>query len=160
SLAVGIISVFISLSIGIVLGAIAGWYGGIADKIIMWLINVLWAIPTLLLVFAIAFALGKGFWIIFITIGLTSWVSTARLIRGQVMQLKALDYITAAKTLGYSDFKIITKHVIPNIAGPVLVIAATNFATAILIEAGLSFLGFGVQPPAPSWGLMIKEHYG
>ncbi len=160
SLAVGIISVIISIGIGIILGAIAGWYGGITDKIVMWLINVLWAIPTLLLVFAVAFALGKGFWIIFVTIGLTSWVSTARLIRGQVMQTKELDYITAAKTLGYNDFRIITKHILPNIAGPILVIAATNFASAILIEAGLSFLGFGVQPPTPSWGLMIKEHYG
>lgn len=160
SLAVGIISVLISIIIGIVLGAMAGWYGGVVDKSIMWLINVLWAIPTLLLVFAVAFALGKGFWIIFVTIGLTSWVSTARLIRGQVLQTKELDFITSAKTLGYSDWRIIRNHILPNIAGPILVIAATNFASAILIEAGLSFLGFGVQPPIPSWGLMIKEHYG
>lgn len=159
SIAVGIVSVILSLSIGIVLGALAGWYGGLADDMVMWVINVLWSIPTLLLVFAITLTLGKGFWEIFIAIGLTSWVSAARLIRGQVMQLREMDYITAAKALGFGDVRIIFRHILPNIAGPLMVIAAANFATAILIEAGLSFLGIGVQPPTPSWGLMIKEHY-
>lgn len=159
SMAVGIICVALSLSIGIVLGAIAGWFGGWIDDMIMWVINILWSIPTLLLVFAITLTIGKGFWEIFIAIGLTSWVSAARLIRGQVMQVKELDYITAAKALGFSDARIIFKHILPNIAGPVMVIGAANFATAILVEAGLSFLGIGVQPPTPSWGLMIKEHY-
>jgi len=159
SMAVGIVSVVLSLSIGILLGALAGWYGGWVDDIVMWLINILWSIPTLLLVFAITLTIGKGFWEIFIAIGLTSWVSAARLIRGQVMQLKELDYITAAKVLGYKDGRIIFRHILPNIAGPVMVIGAANFATAILVEAGLSFLGIGVQPPTPSWGLMIKEHY-
>lgn len=159
SIAVGIVSVVLSLSIGILLGALAGWYGGWVDGAVMWLINILWSIPTLLLVFAITLTIGKGFWEIFIAIGLTSWVSAARLIRGQVMQLKEMDYITAAKALGYRDSRIIFRHIVPNIAGPVMVIAAANFATAILIEAGLSFLGIGVQPPTPSWGLMIKEHY-
>jgi ABC-type dipeptide/oligopeptide/nickel transport system permease subunit len=119
----------------------------------------LWSIPTLLLVFAITLTIGKGFWEIFIAIGLTSWVSAARLIRGQVMQLKEMDFVTAARALGYTDGRIILRHILPNIAGPLMVIAAANFATAILIEAGLSFLGIGVQPPTPSWGLMIKEHY-
>lgn len=159
SIAVGIVSVILSLSIGVFLGAMAGWYGGWVDSAVMWLINILWSIPTLLLVFAITLTIGKGFWEIFIAIGLTSWVSAARLIRGQVMQLKEMDYITAAKALGFRDSRIIFRHVVPNIAGPVMVVAAANFATAILIEAGLSFLGIGVQPPTPSWGLMIKEHY-
>ncbi len=159
SIAVGIVSVVLSLTIGILLGALAGWYGKWIDNAVMWLINILWAIPTLLLVFAITLTIGKGFWEIFIAIGLTSWVSTARLIRGQVMQLKEMDFITAAKALGFSDGRIILRHILPNIAGPVMVIAAANFATAILIEAGLSFLGVGVQPPTPSWGLMVKEHY-
>lgn len=159
SLMVGFVSVVLSLSIGILLGALAGWYGGKTDAVIMYIINILWAIPTLLLVFAITLTIGKGFWEIFIAIGLTSWVSAARLIRGQVMQIKEMDYITAAKALGYKDSRIISKHILPNITGPVMVIAASNFATAILIEAGLSFLGVGVQPPTPSWGLMIKEHY-
>lgn len=159
SIAVGIIAVILSLTIGIILGSLAGYYGGRTDGIIMWVINILWAIPTLLLVFAITLTIGKGFWQIFIAIGLTMWVSAARLIRGQVLVLREMDYITAAKALGLSDTRIIFRHILPNIAGPVMVIAASNFATAILIEAGLSFLGIGVQPPMPSWGLMIKEHY-
>lgn len=159
SLSVGFVAVLLSLIIGIFFGSISGYYGGIVDDIVMWLINILWAIPTILLVFAITLTIGKGFWQIFIAIGLTMWVSAARLIRGQVKQLKQMEYITAAKTLVISDLRIITKHILPNIAGPIMVIAASNFATAILIEAGLSFLGIGVQPPMPSWGLMIKEHY-
>lgn len=159
SLAVGVVSVILSLIIGILLGALAGWHGGMVDGMIMWLINILWSIPTLLLVFAITLTIGKGFWEIFIAIGLTSWVSAARLIRGQVMQLKEMDFITAAKALGFRDARIIIRHILPNIAGPIMVIASANFASAILIEAGLSFLGIGVQPPTPSWGLMIKEHY-
>ena len=159
SLAVGLIAVLISLTLGIILGAIAGYYRGWADNVIMWLVNVTWSIPTLLLVFAITMALGKGFWQIFIAVGLTMWVSVARLIRGQVLGIKELEYIQAAKALGLSNARIITRHILPNILGPVLVIAASNFATAIIIEAGLSFLGIGVQPPQPSWGLMIKENY-
>ena len=159
SLAVGLIAVLVSLSLGIFLGAMAGFYGGKRDAVIMWLINVTWSIPTLLLVFAITLAMGKGFWQIFIAIGLTLWVSVARLVRGQVMAAKNLEYVQAARALGYGDFRIVSKHILPNIIGPLLVLAASNFATAIIIEAGLSFLGIGVQPPMPSWGLMIKENY-
>ncbi len=159
SLAVGLVAVLLSLSIGIFLGSIAGYFGGVVDNAVMWIINLLWAIPTLLLVFAITLTIGKGFWEIFIAIGLTMWVSAARLIRGQVLVLREMEYITAAKAIGLSDMRIIFRHILPNIAGPLMVIAASNFATAILIEAGLSFLGIGVQPPQPSWGLMIKEHY-
>jgi ABC-type dipeptide/oligopeptide/nickel transport system permease subunit len=159
SMMVGLIAVIISLSIGILLGALAGYYKGKVDTVIMWFINVTWSIPTLLLVFAITLALGKGFWQIFIAVGLTLWVSVARLVRGQVMGVKELEYVQAARALGYSDRRIIFKHILPNIIGPILVIAAGNFATAIIVEAGLSFLGIGVQPPQPSWGLMIKENY-
>lgn len=159
SLAVGFIAVLLSISIGIILGSLSGYYSGLIDNFVMWFINILWAIPTLLLVFAITLTIGKGFWQIFIAIGLTMWVSAARLIRGQVMAVKEMEYITAAKALGYKDTRIIFRHILPNIAGPVMVVAASNFATAILVEAGLSFLGVGVQPPMPSWGLMIKEHY-
>ncbi|MEO6220581.1 MAG: ABC transporter permease [Ginsengibacter sp.] len=159
SLAVGLITVFISLSIGIILGSIAGYFGGKIDNIIMWLINVIWSIPTLLLVFGVTLALGKGFWQIFIAVGLTMWVNVARLIRGQVIALRELEYVQAAKALGLKDMRIIIKHILPNVLGPVIVIAASNFASAIIIEAGLSFLGVGVQPPMPSWGLMIKENY-
>ncbi|MEJ7587062.1 MAG: ABC transporter permease [Ferruginibacter sp.] len=159
SLAVGLIAVIISLTLGIILGALAGYYRGYIDEMIMWLVNVTWSIPTLLLVFAITMALGKGFWQIFVAVGLTMWVSVARLIRGQVIALKELEYVQAARALGLSDTRIIWRHILPNVLGPVMVIAASNFATAIIIEAGLSFLGIGVQPPQPSWGLMIKENY-
>lgn len=159
SMAVGFIAVFISLLIGVMLGALSGYFGGWTDRLITWLINVIWAIPTLLLVFAITFALGKGFWQIFIAVGLTMWVGTARLIRGQVMSLREAEYIQAARVMGFSSTRIILRHILPNVMGPTLVMAAGNFATAILIEAGLSFLGIGVQPPVSSWGLMIKEHY-
>lgn len=159
SLSVGLITVLISLIIGITLGALAGYYKGKVDNIIMWLINVIWSIPTLLLVFAITLLLGKGFWQVFIAVGLTMWVNVARLVRGQVMVTKELQYVEAGKVLGFSDLRIIAHHILPNIFGPVMVIAASNFASAIVIEAGLSFLGVGVQPPQPSWGLMIKENY-
>ncbi|MFM2325885.1 MAG: hypothetical protein RIR31_87 [Bacteroidota bacterium] len=159
SLAVGLIAVIISLTIGIILGAVAGYFKGWADELVMWLVNVTWSIPTLLLVFAITLAMGKGFWQIFIAVGLTMWVSVARLVRGQVMAVKELEFVQAAKALGFTNFRIIAKHILPNILGPILVIAASNFATAIIVEAGLSFLGIGVQPPQPSWGLMIKENY-
>lgn len=159
SLSVGLITVIISLTLGIVLGAIAGYYRGRADNIIMWLINVIWSIPTLLLVFAITLLLGKGFWQVFIAVGFTMWVNVARLVRGQVMGTRELQYVEAARALGFSNFRIISRHILPNIMGPILVIAASNFASAIVIEAGLSFLGVGVQPPQPSWGLMMRENY-
>jgi peptide/nickel transport system permease protein len=159
SLAVGLITVLISLSIGIILGASAGYFGGKTDNIIMWFINVIWSMPTLLLVFGITLTLGKGFWQIFIAVGLTMWVSVARVVRGQVLALRELEYIQAAKALGLKNFRIIIRHILPNVLGPVIVIAAANFASAIIIEAGLSFLGVGIQPPTPSWGLMLKENY-
>jgi ABC-type dipeptide/oligopeptide/nickel transport system permease subunit len=159
SLSVGLITVIISLSIGLVLGSLAGYFRGRVDDIIMWFINVIWSIPTLLLVFAITLALGKGFWQVFIAVGLTMWVNVARLVRGQVLGIRELEYIEAARALGFSNFRTIVRHIWPNIMGPVMVIAASNFAAAIVIEAGLSFLGVGVQPPMPSWGLMIKENY-
>jgi peptide/nickel transport system permease protein len=159
SLSVGLITVIISISIGVLLGSLAGYFRGKIDNIIMWFINVIWSIPTLLLVFAITFALGKGFWQVFIAVGLTMWVNVARLVRGQVLSEREKEYVEATRVLGFSHFRTIFRHILPNIMGPILVIAASNFASAIVIEAGLSFLGVGVQPPQPSWGLMIKENY-
>jgi ABC-type dipeptide/oligopeptide/nickel transport system permease subunit len=159
SLGVGLVTVILSLLIGVFLGAVAGYFKGRVDDMIMWLINVVWSIPTLLLVFAVTLVLGKGFWQVFVAIGLTTWVNVARLIRGQVLGIRKLEYVEAARALGYSDTRIILRHILPNVTGPVIVIAASNFASAIVIEAGLSFLGVGVQPPQPSWGLMIKENY-
>lgn len=160
SLSVGLIAVLISMSIGVSLGALAGYFGGITDSAISWLMNVIWSLPSLLLVIAISFALGKGFWQIFIAVGLSTWVDVARLVRGQVMAIKEAEFVEAAKALGFPAHRILLRHIMPNIAGPVLVIASANFASAILLETGLSFLGFGAQPPMPSWGSMIQENYG
>ena len=159
SLSVGFIAVFISLFIGITLGLIAGYFRGKTDDIIMWFVNVVWSIPTLLMVIAITLALGKGFWQVFVAVGLTMWVEVTRIVRGQVLSIRELEYVEAGKALAYKPFRIIFKHILPNVIGPVIVISAANFAAAILIEAGLSFLGIGAQPPIPSWGGMIKDHY-
>ncbi len=159
SLSVGFISVLISLVIGVTLGAVAGYYRGWIDNVIMWFVNVIWSIPTLLMVIAITLVMGKGFVQVFIAVGLTMWVEVARVVRGQVISTRELDYVEAGKALGYSEYRIISKHILPNIIGPVIVISAANFASAILIEAGLSFLGIGTQIPMPSWGMMIKDHY-
>lgn len=159
SFSIGFVAVFISLFIGLLLGSLAGYYGGKVDAVIMWLINVTWSIPTLLLVIAITLALGKGFWQVFVAVGLTMWVEVARVVRGQVITVKEMQYVTAARALGFTDFRIVTRHILPNIMAPVIVISAANFAAAILIESGLSFLGIGAQPPMASWGAMIKDHY-
>ncbi len=159
SLAVGLVTVAISLTIGVLLGALAGYFRGKVDEAILWLINVIWSIPTLLLVFAITLMLGKGFWQVFVAIGLTLWVNVARIIRGQVLAAREREYVEAARALGYSHSRILFRHILPNVMSPVWVVCASNFASAIVIEAGLSFLGVGVQPPQPSWGLMIKENY-
>lgn len=160
SLSVGLMAVLISLFIGVSLGALAGYFGGKTDSAISWFMNVIWSLPSLLLVIAISFALGKGFWQIFIAVGLSTWVDVSRLVRGQVMALKQVEFVEASKALGFSTPRIIIRHILPNIAGPILVVASANFASAILLETGLSFLGFGAQAPMPSWGGMIKEHYG
>jgi peptide/nickel transport system permease protein len=160
SLSVGFVSVFIALIIGVFLGAVGGYFRGKIDDVIMWFINVVWSIPTLLLVIAISFALGAGFWQIFVAIGLTMWVDIARVVRGQVISLREGEFVEASKALGFKSLTIIFKHILPNITGTIIVVAAANFASAILTEASLSFLGIGVQPPMPSWGTMIKENYG
>lgn len=156
---IGFISVLISLIIGVLLGSLSGYYSGNIDRVIMWIINVTWSIPTLLLVIAITLALGKGLWQVFIAVGLTMWVDVARVVRGQVMIIKERQFITAARVLGFSDLRILTKHILPNIVSPLIIISAANFAASILIESGLSFLGLGAQPPMASWGSIIKDHY-
>ena len=158
SLSVGFIAVVISLVIGILLGSMAGYFRGWVDDAIMWIINVVWSIPTLLLVIAITLVLGKGFWQVFVAVGLTMWVEVARIVRGQVMGLREKEFIEAGRALGFKNYRLISKHVLPNVMGPVIVIAASNFANAILSEAGLSFLGIGAQPPMASWGKMINDH--
>jgi peptide/nickel transport system permease protein len=160
SLFVGLVSVAISLLIGIMMGAISGFFRGWVDDIIMWLINVVWSIPTLLLVIGIALLLGHGIFPIFIAVGLTMWVETARVVRGQILSVREKEFVEAGRALGFTNFRIILKHILPNVMGPVIVISANNFASAILIEAGLSYLGIGVEQPTPSWGMMISEYKG
>lgn len=159
SFMIGFIAVFISLFVGIPIGAIGGYYRGKTDEFIMWLINVVWSIPTLLLVIAITLALGKGFWQIFVAVGLTMWVEVARVVRGQFISYRESEFVEAARALGFSDMRIVFKEILPNVLAPVIVISAANFAAAILVESGLSFLGIGAQPPTPSWGNLIKENY-
>src|SRR5690606_22245021 len=159
SISIGIVAVVISLVVGIFFGSIGGYFGGKVDAIVMWLVNIIWSIPTLLLVIAITLALGKGFWQVFVAVGLTMWVEVTRVVRGQIIGIKQMQYITAARALGYGDFRIVTRHILPNVTAPLIVISAGNFASAILVESGLSFLGLGAQPPVPSWGGIIKDHY-
>jgi len=159
SLSIGALAVLISLTIGILLGALAGYYGGKIDDLIMLMINTVWSIPILLFVFAIIIVMDRGFFQICLAVGLTMWVDVARIVRGQVIQLKNSSFIEATKSFGYRDFRVILYHLLPNIVGPIVVIASANFAAAILIEAGLSYLGFGVQPPIPSWGNILEENH-
>jgi len=159
SLGVGFTSVLISLFIGILLGAWAGYRGGWVDATVSWFIQVVWTLPTLLMVLAITMAFGKGLWQVFLAIGLTMWVDVARVVRGQFLSLREMEFIEAARGLGFSDLRIMLRHMLPNATGPIIVIAAANFAAAILVESGLSFLGYGAQIPIPSWGNIIQEHY-
>ena len=160
TLSVGLVAVLISLFIGILAGSLAGFFRGYVDGAIVWFINVVWSIPTLLLVITITLVLGKGFEQVFIAVGLTMWVDVARIVRSQLFSIRELEFVSAGKAMGFGTARIISLHMLPNVFGPVLVVAASNFSTAILLEAGLSFLGIGAQPPMPSWGAMIKENYG
>lgn len=161
SLLVGFVAVLISSFLGIFIGSLAGFFRGTIDKIILWKMSVFWSIPTLLLALALYISLkdffSSSFVIIFIAVGFTMWVSMARIVRGQILSLREMQYVEAAGSLGFSSVRIIFRHVLPNALGPIIVVAAANFANAILIEAGLSFLGLGVQPPTPSWGGMLNE---
>lgn len=160
SLSVGFVAVLLSLLIGVPLGAFAGYLGGTFDAIVSWLLQVIWSIPTLLLVLAITLAFGKGFQQVFLAIGLSMWVEVARVVRGQTMALRNMEWAEAGRVLGLSTPRIVLGHILPNLAGPIAVIASANFAAAILIEAGLSFMGVGAQIPMPSWGNLIRDHYG
>ncbi len=160
SLSIGFVAVLISMFLGISLGAIAGFFGGKLDSFIVWLMSVVWSIPGIMLVIAISIALqSRGVWVAFIAVGLTMWVEVARVTRGQIMSIKEKLYVESARAFGLSNFRIVFNHILPNILGPLIVIATSNFAAAILLEAGLSFLGLSVQPPTPSWGIMIFEGY-
>jgi peptide/nickel transport system permease protein len=160
SLSIGFISVLIAVLVGVSMGSLAGYFGGKVDSFILWLMTVVWSIPSIMLVIAISMALqSKGLWVIFMAVGLTSWVEIARVVRGQIMSVKQKLFVEAARSLGMNNRRIVFYHILPNILGPLIVIVTSNFAAAILTEAGLSFLGLGVQPPMPSWGTMINEGF-
>ncbi|MBX2903457.1 MAG: ABC transporter permease [Chitinophagales bacterium] len=162
SISVGLIAVAISLLVGVVLGAAAGFFRGAVDNAIMWVINVFWSIPTLLLAMGLYISAGSlienKLVMIFIAVGLTMWVEVARIVRGQFMVVREMEFVSAAKALGFSNVRTIFLHILPNVTAPVIVVACANFANAILVESGLSYIGLGIQPPAPSWGSMLNEY--
>lgn len=159
SILVGFFALAIALIIGISLGLVSGYFGGRIDQVIQFIISVMWTLPTFVLVLAFSVSLGKGLWQMMLAIGLVSWVDIARLVRGQVLSIKEKEYIQAAQILGFSNLRILFKHILPILRGNILILASANFASAILLEAGLSFLGMGVEPPTPSWGILIQEHF-
>ncbi|HEY3875119.1 MAG TPA: ABC transporter permease [Candidatus Kapabacteria bacterium] len=160
SLTVAFFAEMCSLFIGIILGSIAGFYRGWVDDGLMWFTNVVWSIPSLLLIIAISIALGLGMWQTIIAIGITEWVDMARIVRGQFFALRETEYVEATKALGLKNMRTIFRHILPNSLGPIIVIATAGFANAIIYEASLSFLGLGVQPPTSTWGQMIHDGYG
>jgi peptide/nickel transport system permease protein len=157
SLSVGLISVSIYSVIGTILGAIAGYYGGVIDRVIMRLTDVVMCFPTLIIIITVVALIGPSLTNIMIVIGLLSWPSIARLVRGQFLSLREQEFATAARCLGLPSSRIIFRHLLPNCVGPITVAATFGIAGAILTEASLSFLGLGVPPPEPSWGQMLSD---
>jgi ABC-type dipeptide/oligopeptide/nickel transport system permease subunit len=159
SLAVGFLSQLPVLLIGVAAGCAAGYYGGRTDAVIMRTVDVFYAFPTLLFLIILMAVLGRGFGSLLLALTITAWASLARLVRGQVLQLRQAEFITAARCLGASDWRIIWRHLLPNLTGVLVVAVSLGIPAAILAEAGLSFLGLGLLPPAPSWGLMLSDGF-
>jgi oligopeptide transport system permease protein len=159
SLAIGIIVQFLILAIGGTIGMVSGYFGGRIDNLLMRFTDIMYAFPDLLLVLIFVAAFGPSFWSIFVAIGITNWVNLARLVRGQVLSIKEKEYIEAAKMTGSSPTKLILKHLLPNSLGPVIVTLTFGIPAAIFTEAALSFLGIGIRPPEPSWGVMVEDGY-
>ena len=157
SLTVGLISQGIALTLGVTMGLLAGFYGKWVDEVVMRFADVTLAFPTLLLLIAMVAALQPSEGVVFATIGIVGWAGMARIVRGQVLVVRQLEYIQAIRALGAGDLRIMTQHVLPNVIAPVVIAATLGVAGAIMAEAALSFLGLGVPPPAPSWGSMIAD---
>jgi ABC-type dipeptide/oligopeptide/nickel transport system permease subunit len=157
SLSVGIVSQGIALSLGVTLGLIAGFYGRWVDELVMRLADITLAFPTLLLLIAMVAALQPSLGVVFVTIGVVGWAGMARLVRGQVLVVRQLEYVQASRALGGRDVRIIVVHVLPAVLAPVIIAVTLGVAGAIIAESSLSFLGLGVQPPTPSWGAMIAD---
>ena len=157
SLAVGLISQSVACALGLALGLVAGYYGRWVDGAIMRLADVTLAFPSLLLLIAIAAAVRPSLPLVFVVIGIVGWAGMARLVRGQVLVVRGLEYVEAGRALGASDARLVTRHVLPNVIAPVIVAATLGIGAAIMAEAALSFVGLGAQPPTPSWGAMVAE---
>ena len=157
SLTVGLVAVSISVLIGTLMGALAGYYGGLTDGIIMRFVDVMLSFPSIFLILAIQTMLTPNIYNVMIVIGVTSWMGVARLVRGEYLRIRELQYVEAAKAIGCSDWRIIFRHILPNAQAPIIVAATLGMAGAILTESALSFLGMGVQPPMSSWGNMLMD---
>jgi peptide/nickel transport system permease protein len=157
SLSVGFVAVAISILIGILVGAVAGYYGGWVDSLLMRFVDIMLCFPSFFLILTVVALLGPSLFKVMVVIGITSWMGTSRFVRAEFLSLRERDFVQAAKALGVRDPRIIFRHILPNALAPVFVTATLDVASAILVEAGLSFLGFGVQPPAPSWGNILTE---
>ena len=157
SLSVGLVATLVAAGLGTTLGALAGYYGGLADAVIMRLVDFMFSIPRLLLLLVVAALFGSGLNVVILLIGLTSWMHVARLVRGSFLSLKEKEFVEAARSLGASDARLIVRHILPNAFGPVTVAATLSVGSAILVESTLSYLGYGVQPPTPSWGNMLQN---
>lgn len=157
SLLVGIVAMVVTMVIGTAVGITAGYFGGVVDVILMRATDVMLAFPGLLLAVALVAVLRPSVWTIFIVIGLVSWTGVARVIRSEVLSLRERDFVLAARALGARHRRILRRHVLPNVAPTIVVIAALSTSGTILLDAGLSFLGIGVPPPTPTWGRMIQE---
>jgi len=157
SLTVGILATAVSLVIGVTWGAIAGYFGGRTDSLMMRFVDILYSLPFVIMVILLMVMFGRNFILLFAAIGLVEWLTMARIVRGQVMALKNTEFVEAARALGYSRLRIIFRHLLPNIIGPVIIYATLTVPAVMLLEAVLSFLGLGVQPPMSSWGLLINN---
>jgi peptide/nickel transport system permease protein len=158
SMGTGLVAMFLSVALGTLIGLVAGYYRSWVDRVLSWLMQVLWSLPSVMLVLAFSLALGKGWWQVMLAIGLTMWVDVARMVRGQVLALREREFMLAARMLGLSDWSRMIHQLLPNLYKPLMVMASSVFGSAILLESGLGFLGLGVQPPIPSLGMMLKEH--
>ena len=157
SLLVGFVSVGIATLIGIMIGAVSGYSGGIIDELIMRFVDLMMCFPTFFLILAVIALLEPSIWNIMIVIGLTNWMGIARLVRAEILSIKGKEYVLAAKAMGFPRRRIIFGHVLPNALSPVYVVATLGIGGAILTESALSFLGIGVQPPTPSWGNILTQ---
>jgi len=157
SLGVGFIATFVSLTIGVTYGAVAGFVGGRLDSAMMRVVDILYALPFMIIVIILTTFFGNNLWLLFVCIGAVEWLTMARIVRGQVMTLKNQEFVEAARSLGLSNWRIIFRHLIPNTIGPVIVYTTLTVPAVMRLEAILSFLGLGVQPPHASWGVLIKE---